>query len=46
MNFYLFYYGEDCINDIINLIETNHNLNKELYELKKSKIYRLTKNKF
>lgn len=46
MNFYLFYYGEDCINDIINLIEMNHNLNKELYELKKSKIYRLTKNKF
>lgn len=46
MNFYLFYYGEDCINDIINLIETNHNLNKELYELKKPKIYRLTKNKF
>lgn len=46
MNFYLFYYGEDCINDIINLIETNHNLNKELYELKRSKIYRLTKNKF
>lgn len=46
MNFYLFYYGEDCINDIINLIETNHNLNKELYELKSSKIYRLTKNKF
>lgn len=46
MNFYLFYYGEDCINDIINLIETNHNLNKELYELKKSKIYKLTKNKF
>lgn len=46
MNFYLFYYGEDCINDIINLIETNHNLNKELYELKKSKIYRLTKKKF
>ena len=45
MNFYLFYYGEDCINDIINLIEMNH-LNKELYELKKSKIYRLTKNKF
>ena len=46
MNFYLFYYGEDCINDIINLIEMNHNLNKELYELKRSKIYRLTKNKF
>lgn len=46
MNFYLFYYGDDCINDIINLIETNHNLNKELYELKSSKIYRLTKNKF
>lgn len=46
MNFYIFYYGEDCINDIINLIEMNHNLNKELYELKKSKIYRLTKNKF
>ena len=46
MNFYLFYYGEDCINDIINLIDMNHNLNKELYELKRSKIYRLTKNKF
>lgn len=46
MNFYLFYYGEDCINDIINLIEMNHNLNKELYDLKRSKIYRLTKNKF
>lgn len=46
MNFYLFYYGEDCINDIINLIEMNHNLNKELHELKRSKIYRLTKNKF
>lgn len=46
MNFYLFYYGEDCINDIINLIEMNHNLNKELYELKRSKIYRLAKNKF
>ena len=46
MNFYLFYYGEDCINDIINVIEMNHNLNKELYELKRSKIYRLTKNKF
>lgn len=46
MNFYLFYYGEDCINDIINLIEMNHNLNKKLYELKRSKIYRLTKNKF
>lgn len=38
MNFYLFYYGEDCINDIINLIEMNHNLNKELYELKRSRL--------
>ena len=41
----MYYYGEDCIDNIINLIDANHRLNQELSEIKKSKIYRLTKNK-
>lgn len=45
LDFYLYYYGEDCIDNIINLIDANHSLNQELSEIKKSKIYRLTKNK-
>lgn len=45
LDFYMYYYGDDCINNIINLIEANHRLNQELNEIKKSKIYRLTKNK-
>lgn len=44
-DFYMYYYGEDCIDNIINLIDVNHRLNQELSEIKKSKIYRLTKNK-
>lgn len=44
-DFYMYYYGEDCIDNIINLIDANHRLNQELSEIKKSKIYRLTKNK-
>ena len=45
LDFYMYYYGEDCIDNIINLIDTNHRLNQELSEIKESKIYRLTKNK-
>lgn len=45
LDFYMYYYGDDCIDNIINLIEANHRLNQELNEIKKSKIYRLTKNK-
>ena len=41
----MYYYGEDCIDNIINLIDANHRSNQELSEIKKSKIYRLTKNK-
>ena len=42
---FMYYYGEDCIDNIINLISANHNLNQELNQIKNSKIYRLTKNK-
>ena len=45
LDFFMYYYGEDCIDNIINLIDANHRLNQELSEIKKSKIYRLTKNK-
>ena len=45
LDFFMYYYGEDCIDNIINLINANHRLNQELSEIKKSKIYRLTKNK-
>lgn len=45
IDFFMYYYGEDCIDNIINLIDANHRLNQELSEIKKSKIYRLTKNK-
>lgn len=45
IDFFMYYYGEDCIDNIINLIDANHRLNQELSEIKESKIYRLTKNK-
>lgn len=45
LDFYMYYYGEDSIDNIINLIDANHRLNQELSEIKKSRIYRLTKNK-
>ena len=45
IDFFMYYYGEDCIDNIINLIDTNHRLNQELNEIKMSRIYRLTKNK-
>lgn len=45
IDFFMYYYGEDCIDNIINLISANHNLNQELNQIKNSKIYRLTKNK-
>ena len=38
-DFYLYYYGEDCIDNIINLIDANHSLNEELNRLKSSKLY-------
>lgn len=42
-DFYMYYYGEDCIDNIINLIDANHNLNEELNRLKSSKLYRFMK---
>lgn len=38
-DFYMYYYGEDCIDNIINLIDANHSLNEELNRLKSSKLY-------
>ncbi len=42
-DFYMYYYGEDCIGNIINLIDANHSLNEELNRLKSSKLYRFMK---
>ena len=42
-DFYMYYYGEDCIDNIINLIDANHSLNEELNRLKSSKLYRFMK---
>ena len=42
-DFYMYYYGEDCIDNIINLIDANHSLNEELNSLKSSKLYRFMK---
>lgn len=43
LDIYMYYYGEDCIDNIINLIDANHSLNEELNRLKSSKLYRFMK---
>lgn len=43
LDIYMYYYGEDCIGNIINLIDANHSLNEELNRLKSSKLYRFMK---